>query len=178
MKASALLFPALGLPLACASPHAAAPCHEEQSLYPRRPLPDSPSAMPGVLHLPLTRQRAVASPRDRHRRRQQLLGARQLPGTTTTALATDTAALLNNVTAGAYVTTVQVGTPPQQLTLQVDTGSSDLWLPSVTAPTCVRGGPNGCFYGSCKLCVAERGSSMDVDGLRFGKPAVGGNDAN
>lgn len=57
------------------------------------------------------------------------------------------ASLLNNITNGAYVTTIKVGSPEQTLTLQVDTGSSDTWLPSTQAQICQTG---GCFFGSCK----------------------------
>lgn len=60
---------------------------------------------------------------------------------------TDMASLLNNITNGAYVTTIKVGSPEQTLTLQVDTGSSDTWLPSTQAQICQTG---GCFFGSCK----------------------------
>jgi hypothetical protein len=46
-----------------------------------------------------------------------------------------------------YYANVTVGTPGQSFSLQIDTGSSDVWFPSVSNPTCVAG---GCIYGSCK----------------------------
>ncbi|PNY24890.1 Elongation factor G, mitochondrial [Tolypocladium capitatum] len=45
-------------------------------------------------------------------------------------------ALNNNIQLGGYIATVQVGTPGQQLSLQLDTGSSDVWVPSNKASIC------------------------------------------
>jgi hypothetical protein len=89
----------------------------------------SVDTVPGVLHLPLTRRNDVSN-----------LARR--------ASNTDPATLQNNATLGAYLTTVQVGNPAQQLTLQVDTGSSDTWVPSVNAQICQEG---NCTYGSCMI---------------------------
>jgi hypothetical protein len=58
-----------------------------------------------------------------------------------------TSDLMNNINAQAYVATVKVGTQPQTVTLQVDTGSSDTWVPATNSSICNNG---GCFYGSCK----------------------------
>lgn len=50
--------------------------------------------------------------------------------------ATVTESLINNVTAGGYYATVSVGTPGQDLTLVLDTGSSDAWVVSADASLC------------------------------------------
>lgn len=50
--------------------------------------------------------------------------------------ATVTESLINNVTAGGYYATVSVGTPGQDLTLVLDTGSSDAWVVSADADLC------------------------------------------
>ncbi|KAJ4386486.1 hypothetical protein N0V93_009383 [Gnomoniopsis smithogilvyi] len=47
-----------------------------------------------------------------------------------------TESLINNVTAGGYYATVSVGTPGQDLTLVLDTGSSDAWVVSADATLC------------------------------------------
>lgn len=38
------------------------------------------------------------------------------------------ASLVNNITQSSYVISVKVGTPPQDIDLIIDTGSSDTWL--------------------------------------------------
>jgi hypothetical protein len=44
--------------------------------------------------------------------------------------------LANNVSEGTYIATVQVGTPPQEVQIAIDTGSSDVWLLDTTTDLC------------------------------------------
>jgi elongation factor G len=45
-------------------------------------------------------------------------------------------ALTNEKQRGGYYATVRVGTPFQEVVLQLDTGSSDTWVPAARAPIC------------------------------------------
>lgn len=47
-----------------------------------------------------------------------------------------TESLINNNTGGDYIAQVSVGTPPQNINLAIDTGSSDVWMISSTADLC------------------------------------------
>lgn len=49
---------------------------------------------------------------------------------------TITESLNNNATAGEYIAKVSVGTPAQEITLAIDTGSSDTWMMSSDADLC------------------------------------------
>lgn len=64
------------------------------------------------------------------------------------ATGTIQATLDNGIT--LYSTNVTIGTPPQSFTLDVDTGSSDLWVPAASAPICQDRSQGGCPVGSCK----------------------------
>ena len=59
--------------------------------------------------------------------------------------------IANDQEQGGYFCTVAVGTPPQNLTLQLDTGSSDVWVPWLNASICVDTSiAGGCTLGACK----------------------------
>jgi hypothetical protein len=65
---------------------------------------------------------------------------------------TVTEALTNEEQGGLYAANVTVGTPGQKLSLQIDTGSSDVWVPLAGSAICdtpvVEGG--GCPGGTCE----------------------------
>lgn len=61
---------------------------------------------------------------------------------------TVTAGLGNAVQAGLYFANISVGTPAQDLQVQIDTGSSDVWVPSSTASICENEKEGGCAGGS------------------------------
>jgi hypothetical protein len=60
------------------------------------------------------------------------------------------ATLANQVVAGLYAATISVGTPAQTLQVQIDTGSSDVWVPSSAASICSNEKEGGCPGGSCE----------------------------
>ncbi|UKZ75837.1 hypothetical protein TrVFT333_003532 [Trichoderma virens FT-333] len=64
--------------------------------------------------------------------------------------ATIDATLSNEKVQGGYFINVQVGTPGQNITLQLDTGSSDVWVPASTAAICTEVSQQnpGCTFGS------------------------------
>ncbi|KAJ6443099.1 elongation factor G [Purpureocillium lavendulum] len=54
----------------------------------------------------------------------------------------------NDVTQGGYFATVKIGSPGQELSLQLDTGSSDVWVPWSDAKICQDQADGGCPFGS------------------------------
>lgn len=63
------------------------------------------------------------------------------------------ASVANEASSGGYFATVKIGTPGQKVSLQLDTGSSDVWVPATQAEICVEKTQlnPGCTYGSCKI---------------------------
>jgi hypothetical protein len=59
--------------------------------------------------------------------------------------------ITNEQARGGYFSTCRLGTPGQNLTLQLDTGSSDIWVPDSGAQVCrvSLNNRDGCALGSC-----------------------------
>ncbi|KAI0388570.1 aspartic peptidase domain-containing protein [Xylariaceae sp. FL0594] len=78
--------------------------------------------------------------------------------------------LNNNLTGGGYYTEVALGTPPQPVTLILDTGSSDVWVLDDRADLC-RSPALQARYGDCLATYdPERSSTyflVDKDGFRI-----------
>jgi hypothetical protein len=63
--------------------------------------------------------------------------------------ATITESLINNNTGGDYIAQVSVGTPPQNINLAIDTGSSDVWVIATTADLCTEPALQAYEMGGC-----------------------------
>lgn len=64
---------------------------------------------------------------------------RNAPGTRHWPLSrrfTHTETLANNISGGGYYAEIEVGTPPQSVSMVLDTGSSDAWMVSTEADLC------------------------------------------
>lgn len=57
----------------------------------------------------------------------------------------------NEQARGGYFATCKLGTPGQDVTLQLDTGSSDIWVPDSESRVCKQGATRGCDLGSCMI---------------------------
>ncbi|KAK3393562.1 aspartic peptidase domain-containing protein [Podospora didyma] len=57
-------------------------------------------------------------------------------------------AITNEEARGGYFATCRLGTPGQDLTLQLDTGSSDIWVPDSNAEVCRQTGSGQCTFGT------------------------------
>ncbi|KAK2623820.1 hypothetical protein QTJ16_007001 [Diplocarpon rosae] len=80
--------------------------------------------------------------------------------------------LTNARTQGLYFANVSVGTPGQALQLQIDTGSSDVWVPAAEAELCGNKKEGGCPNGKCEFLI--RGCLFPVVWLCMGLGLRGG----
>jgi hypothetical protein len=78
---------------------------------------------------------------------------------------TVTASLTNDEVEGLYFANVTVGTPGQNLGLQIDTGSSDIWVPSSTAQICLNRREGGCPLGTCEFGLLFTFLCQERDGM-------------
>ncbi|KAK4196937.1 aspartic peptidase domain-containing protein [Triangularia verruculosa] len=69
--------------------------------------------------------------------------------------------ITNEEARGGYFATCTLGTPGQDLTLQLDTGSSDIWVPDSVAKVCSKAGTEGCALGTFN---PDRSSTFEVVG--------------
>jgi hypothetical protein len=105
----------------------------------------------GVVQFDLKHRRSAADARaqssSRHRRSSTLLSQLNLND--------------QWVFSGGYFLDIDVGTPPQRLQVLLDTGSSDLFIPSAEAARCLS---NDCPGGSCKSrpAVVNRSDMLTV----------------
>ncbi|KAI1127438.1 aspartic peptidase domain-containing protein [Nemania abortiva] len=68
----------------------------------------------------------------------------------------------NEKTRGGYFASCSVGTPAQQITLQLDTGSSDIWVPATDSSVCQPQG-RGCTLGSYDASASTSGYIVNED---------------
>jgi len=103
------------------------------------------SAASALLSVPITQNRAV---RDAQLAQRSLILRRGLDKRQSSSSGTVTADLGNALQAGLYYANVTVGTPSQDLSLQIDTGSSDVWVPYTGLSVCRSQVQGGCAGGS------------------------------
>jgi hypothetical protein len=65
-----------------------------------------------------------------------------------------------------YFINITVGTPPQPLSLQLDTGSSDIWFPSAQSDICQENA-QACTFGSYDLTASSTGTELQKDAFQI-----------
>ncbi|KAI0548887.1 aspartic peptidase domain-containing protein [Xylaria curta] len=70
--------------------------------------------------------------------------------------------ITNDLMHGGYFASCTVGTPAQKVTLQLDTGSSDIWVPASTSSICQKSTSQG---GGCTLGSYDPDKSTSVEVL-------------
>jgi len=102
-------------------------------------------------------------------KRQLHLQRRGLGGVVRVEERADTiiASLGNAVASGLYYANVTVGTPAQSLSLQIDTGSSDVWVPSSTASICEDTKDGGCPGGSFDYSNSKTFVDVEQNGFNI-----------
>lgn len=101
------------------------------------------STATALLSIPITQNTAV---RDAQLAQRSLILRRNLHKRQSSD--TVLADLGNALQAGLYYANVTVGTPAQDLSLQIDTGSSDVWVPYSGLSICTSARQGGCPGGS------------------------------
>ncbi|KAH7379756.1 aspartic peptidase domain-containing protein [Cadophora sp. MPI-SDFR-AT-0126] len=86
-----------------------------------------------------------------------------------------TADLTNARSQGLYFANVTVGTPGQALALQIDTGSSDVWVPAAEAALCSNAREGGCPNG--QFDYQQSSTFLDVGENEFNISYVDGSGA-
>ncbi|RYP48888.1 hypothetical protein DL768_005312 [Monosporascus sp. mg162] len=85
--------------------------------------------------------------------------------------------IANDKLNGGYFATCKVGTPGQDVTLQLDTGSSDIWVPASSSGICMKSSSSrGCVLGS--YSARDSSSFEDAGKGDFSITYVDGSKAN
>lgn len=93
-------------------------------------------SIPGVLQLDIHERRSVA------------------PALARRSEQTVEEVITNEKQRGGYFSTCTVGTPPQDVILLLDTGSSDTWIPASSAAICSKEhSDDPCPLGSCESAI-------------------------
>lgn len=98
------------------------------------------AAVAGVLFVPLANAgKTVQWDIQKNNHRNAMSGKR--------ATSTYSEVIINEIARGGYFATCSIGTPSQNMTMQLDTGSSDIWIPWSSALLCAE---YDCPLGTCK----------------------------